>query len=321
MKKMTPEDAARLRRPHPPRPRRPRPVRAATASSTRRSIAARRCSTRTTTTSRTARARYTYGTQGHADDGGAGDGLDASSPARPARSLAPSGPRRHHGGAAVLPQGRRPPARHRQRLPADPHVLRRHAEALRRRDHLLRSADRRRASSALMRPNTTAVLHGGAGLADLRDAGHPGHRRGRAPARRRACSWTTPGRRRCSSRRTSAASTSPSRPARNICRGDSDLLLGLVSANERCWPRCARPTTPWPSAPARRTSSWRCAACAPWQLRLKEHEKQALDAGRAGCESGPEVQQVLHPALPERSRPRHLEARLHGLVRPVLDRS
>ena len=56
-------------------------------------------------------------------------------------------------------------------------------DALRRDDHLLRSADRRRHRRADAAEHPRRV-HRDARLADLRDAGHPGDRRGRAPARR-----------------------------------------------------------------------------------------------------------------------------------------
>ncbi len=81
--------------------------------------------------------------------------------------------------------------------------------------------------------------------------------------------------------------------------GHSDLLLGLVSANAdwiraRCNTRRAR----WRSRPGRRTSFWRCAACARWNLRLREAERQGLAMARWLGER-PEVLRVLHPALPD----------------------
>lgn len=79
--------------------------------------------------------------------------------------------------------------------------------------------------------------------------------------------------------------------------GHSDLLIGLVSANERCWPAlratfdafgaCAGPEDTFLALRGMRTM----------QLRLKEAEKQALDLA-AWLEARPEVKQVLHPALP-----------------------
>ena len=84
--------------------------------------------------------------------------------------------------------------------------------------------------------------------------------------------------------------------------GGSDLLLGLVSANERCWPRlretfdalamCAGPEDVFLALRGLRTMG----------LRLKEHERQALDMAR-WMAARPEVAAVLHPAL--ESHPGH----------------
>jgi cystathionine beta-lyase len=79
--------------------------------------------------------------------------------------------------------------------------------------------------------------------------------------------------------------------------GGSDLLLGLVSATERCWRPlratfdalavCAGPEDVFLALRGLRTLS----------LRLGEHERQALDLAGWLAER-PEVDQVLHPALP-----------------------
>jgi cystathionine beta-lyase len=79
--------------------------------------------------------------------------------------------------------------------------------------------------------------------------------------------------------------------------GHSDLLLGIVSANARAWPRlretfdhfamCAGPEDVFLGLRGLRTM----------ELRLREHERQAL--GLAEWLAGrPEVRRVLHPALP-----------------------
>jgi cystathionine beta-lyase len=78
--------------------------------------------------------------------------------------------------------------------------------------------------------------------------------------------------------------------------GGSDLLLGLVSASERTWPalrrtfesfsRCAGPEDVFLALRGLRTMA----------LRLKEHERQALEMAR-WLEGRPEVLRVLHPAL------------------------
>ena len=78
--------------------------------------------------------------------------------------------------------------------------------------------------------------------------------------------------------------------------GGSDLLLGLVSANERCWRRlratfdamavCAGPEDVFLALRGLRSLS----------LRLKEHERQALELAR-WLAARPEVDRVLHPGL------------------------
>jgi cystathionine beta-lyase len=79
--------------------------------------------------------------------------------------------------------------------------------------------------------------------------------------------------------------------------GHSDLLLGLVSANERCWKAlretfdsmaiCAGPEDVFLGLRGLRTMA----------LRLEEQGKRTLDMAR-WLELRPEVKQVLHPALP-----------------------
>jgi len=78
--------------------------------------------------------------------------------------------------------------------------------------------------------------------------------------------------------------------------GGSDLLLGLVSANERWWKplratfdafaMCAGPEDVFLALRGLRTMA----------LRLREHERQALEMARWLADR-PEVAQVLHPAL------------------------
>jgi cystathionine beta-lyase len=79
--------------------------------------------------------------------------------------------------------------------------------------------------------------------------------------------------------------------------GASDLLLGLVSATERCWRRlrqtfdamavCAGPEDVFLALRGLRTLG----------VRLREHERQALELAR-WLATRPEVDAVLHPALP-----------------------
>jgi cysteine-S-conjugate beta-lyase len=78
--------------------------------------------------------------------------------------------------------------------------------------------------------------------------------------------------------------------------GSSDLLLGMVSANEKWFPQvrrmfdmiapCAGPEDVFLGLRGLRTM----------ELRLREHEKQALEMAR-WLQERPEVEQVLHPAL------------------------
>lgn len=79
--------------------------------------------------------------------------------------------------------------------------------------------------------------------------------------------------------------------------GGSDLLLGLTSANERWWrplrdtfdgfAMCAGPEDAFLGLRGLRTMA----------LRLKEHERQALDLA-GWLAARPEVERVLHPAFP-----------------------
>ena len=150
---------------------------------------------------------------------------------------------------------------------------------------------------ALLRPNTTAVFTEAPGLAILRDAGHPGHRRGGAPARRR----------RAHGQHLGDAAAVPAARARRRPRdrgrnqipvsGGSDLLLGLVSANDRAWPALRRTYRQLsPCAPGRRTSSSALRGLRTMALRLRGAREQALDMAR-WLATRPEVARVLHPAL------------------------
>lgn len=78
--------------------------------------------------------------------------------------------------------------------------------------------------------------------------------------------------------------------------GNSDLLLGLVSANERCF-RALRDTyDAFAMCPGPEDVFLALRGMRTMALRLREHEKQALDMAR-WLASRPEVAQVLHPAL------------------------
>jgi len=84
--------------------------------------------------------------------------------------------------------------------------------------------------------------------------------------------------------------------------GGSDLVLGSVSANEKCWKQlhkhhgilgcCAAPDDTYLVLRGMRTMG----------MRLREHEKNALEIAN-WLEAHPAVDSVLHPALP--SHPQH----------------
>ena len=94
----------------------------------------------------------------------------------------------------------------------------------------------------------------------------------------------------------SAASTSRSRPAPNISAAIPTCCSASSRPTSTVRPRCARPSTPSPCAPGRRTSSWRCAACAPWRCGCASTSGRR-STWRAGSTARPEVARVLHPAL------------------------
>lgn len=78
--------------------------------------------------------------------------------------------------------------------------------------------------------------------------------------------------------------------------GGSDLLLGLVSANERTWPALRRTFEAF-GMPAGPEDVFLCLrGLRTMGLRLKEHERQALDMAQ-WLSRRPEIERVLHPAL------------------------
>ncbi|CAA9363184.1 MAG: Cystathionine beta-lyase, partial [uncultured Microvirga sp.] len=79
--------------------------------------------------------------------------------------------------------------------------------------------------------------------------------------------------------------------------GGSDLLIGLVSANERALPALRRAFDGF-GMPAGPEDAFLCLrGLRTMALRLKEHERQALEMAQWFA-SRPEVERVLHPALP-----------------------
>jgi cystathionine beta-lyase len=78
--------------------------------------------------------------------------------------------------------------------------------------------------------------------------------------------------------------------------GGSDLLLGLVSANERCFKPLRAAYDAFAMCPGPEDVFLGLRGLRTMALRLREHEKQALDMAR-WLAGRPEVAQVLHPAL------------------------
>jgi cysteine-S-conjugate beta-lyase len=81
------------------------------------------------------------------------------------------------------------------------------------------------------------------------------------------------------------------------CSGASDLLLGAVSANERAWPALRRTFDSFSMCPGPEDVFLALRGLRTMPLRLREHEKQALEMAQWLAER-PEVERVLHPALP-----------------------
>lgn len=79
--------------------------------------------------------------------------------------------------------------------------------------------------------------------------------------------------------------------------GSSDLLLGLVSANARAWPALRAAYEATAICPGPEDVFLALRGLRTMALRLKEHERQALDLAD-WLQSRPEVKQVLHPGLP-----------------------
>ncbi len=78
--------------------------------------------------------------------------------------------------------------------------------------------------------------------------------------------------------------------------GGSDLLLGMVSANERCFKALRDTYDSFAMCPGPEDVFLGLRGLRTMALRLREHEKQALDMAR-WLEARPEVARVLHPAL------------------------
>jgi cystathionine beta-lyase len=79
--------------------------------------------------------------------------------------------------------------------------------------------------------------------------------------------------------------------------GHSDLLLGLITANEEWWPRLNAFVQLYAIPPGPEDCFLALRGMRTMELRLREAERQALALAR-WLETRPEVRRVLHPALP-----------------------
>jgi cystathionine beta-lyase len=84
--------------------------------------------------------------------------------------------------------------------------------------------------------------------------------------------------------------------------GHSDLLLGLISVNERWWPRLKAYVDLYGIPPGPEDTYLALRGLRTMQIRLQEAERQALALAR-WLETREEVMRVIHPALP--SHPGH----------------
>ncbi|MGD0183798.1 MAG: cystathionine beta-lyase [Roseiarcus sp.] len=80
--------------------------------------------------------------------------------------------------------------------------------------------------------------------------------------------------------------------------GHSDLLLGLVSANAQWFPRLAKTVDQMAIPPGPEDVFLALRGLRTMELRLREAERQALALAR-WLEGRPEVERVIHPALPD----------------------
>ena len=80
--------------------------------------------------------------------------------------------------------------------------------------------------------------------------------------------------------------------------GHSDLLMGVVSANESWWPKLRQTYDLMAMLPGAEDCFLALRGLRTMHLRLKEAEKRGLEMAHWLSER-PEVMKVLHPALPE----------------------
>jgi cystathionine beta-lyase len=148
---------------------------------------------------------------------------------------------------------------------------------------------------ALMRPNTTAVFTEAPGsqsfeMQDIPAIAEVAHRHGAVVLMDNT--WATPLLFPPHERGVDIAIEAGTK----YLSGGSDLLLGMVSANDRCFKAVREAYDSFAMCPGPEDVFLGLRGLRTMALRLREHEKQALDIARWFA-SRPEVAQVLHPAL------------------------
>jgi cystathionine beta-lyase len=148
---------------------------------------------------------------------------------------------------------------------------------------------------ALMRPNTTAVFTEAPGsqsfeMQDIPAIAEVAHRHGAVVLMDNT--WATPLLFPPHERGVDIAIEAGTK----YLSGGSDLLLGMVSANERCFKALREAYDSFAMCPGPEDVFLGLRGLRTMALRLREHERQALDMAQWFA-SRPEVTQVLHPAL------------------------
>jgi cystathionine beta-lyase len=149
---------------------------------------------------------------------------------------------------------------------------------------------------ALMRPNTTAVFTEAPGsqsfeMQDIPAIADVAHRRGATVLMDNT--WATP----LFFPPHAMGVDLAIEAGTKYLSGSSDLLLGLVSANARHWKALRETYDAMAICPGPEDVFLALRGLRTMALRLKEHERQALDLAD-WLRGRPEVKQVLHPGLP-----------------------
>jgi cystathionine beta-lyase len=148
---------------------------------------------------------------------------------------------------------------------------------------------------ALMRPNTTAVFTEAPGsqsleMQDIPAIAEVAHRHGAVVLMDNT--WATPLLFPPHERGVDLAIEAGTK----YLSGGSDLLLGMVSANERCFKRLRETYDSFAMCPGPEDVFMGLRGLRTMALRLREHGNQALEMAR-WLDDRPEVARVLHPAM------------------------